>query len=177
MRLTPEKGETLMSLASQPRITFAGTGTQGKPRVAIGKASYALNTVESLINHPDVEVVGVATDSDGFTRLLQEQKPDVVVIGSIFGGLGETPMGVLENVISSLRRAGDTTTKTPGVVVNSMYTRSSVDALKQFSQWLNHLNPTEKPLQYQHVDSFEEDLDTQLLNAIKAVDPSPVSPQ
>jgi hypothetical protein len=56
---------------SASHLKFAGTGENGKPKVAIGKASYALTELDDFIQRNDVEIVGIGTNAQEFAQILE----------------------------------------------------------------------------------------------------------
>lgn len=158
-----------------PGLTrFAGTGADGKPRVVIAKADYTLDELADFQASKEIEIAGVATDSDTFARMLETEHPDVVLIGSTFGYGDDSPLNVLQNFTDRLAARKDTQTPVPGVVVNSIFSTGMVDWISRVKDMLQDRDSRPVP-HYEHVPGRSNRLAPDLVAAVKKVDPFPVA--
>lgn len=159
--------------SNAPDVMFSGTGENGKPRVAIGKAGYTLRQFEALKKNPDIEVVGMASTEDSFQKLLDDTKPDVVIAGSVFESIHDLPpLAVVQRYIHGLK--GQSEIKTPGIVVQSVFTPDKVKEILAESLDSSCGN---EPLDTRGFAYFEGSPQYQsqaLADVIKSVDPQPV---
>jgi len=110
---------------------FAGTGKDGRVRVLVGKSKRTheqLKWLKTIKNAKDnIEIVGWASTKDEFTKQLEAEKPDVVVVGSYFDGSNRTsPLKVLQDYIKNLKHE-----KPPGIILHAVIIESLQNYFKR----------------------------------------------